>query len=106
MNNKNLNIVCEILKLRCGERLYVREDMKSCAFDNTIVPMYADIKTILRSFFTNADNMIMDMTLFGYPCVSLIAFEEAKWRNSVDMDMLTMSVKASDEPRVRELLVA
>ena len=65
MNNKNLNIVCEILKLRCGERLYVREDMKSCAFDNTIVPMYADIKTILRSFFTNADNMIMDMTLFG-----------------------------------------
>ena len=106
MNNNKMNVVCEILKMRCGDRICVREDLKGASFDNTNVPLLADIQTILRSFFTNADEIVCDMAFFGYFGVSAIYLTDAKWRKKVDMNTLLMAVKATDEPKVRELLAA
>lgn len=106
MNNNKMNVVCEILKMRGGDRVSVREDLKGATFDNTNLPLLADIQTILRSFFTNADEIVTDMSFFGYFGVSAIYLIDAKWRKKVDMNTLLMAVKATDEPKVRELLAA
>lgn len=105
-NNKKMNVVGEILKMRGGNEVSVREDLKGATFDNTNVPLAADIQTILRSFFTNADEIVSDMSFFGYFGVSAIYLNEAIWRDKVDTDMLIMSFKATDEQRVLELLAA
>ena len=105
-NNKKMNVVGEILKMRGGNEVSVREDLKGATFDNTNVPLAADIQTILSSFFTNADEIVSDMSFFGYFGVSAIYLNEAIWRDKVDTDMLIMSFKATDEQRVLELLAA
>ena len=105
-NNKKMNVVAEILKLRCGDRISVREDLNGCAFDTTNVPLLSDVRCILRSFFTNADKIVRDMSLFGYYGISAIYLNEAKFRKKVDTDLLLMSVKASDTDKVNELLSA
>ena len=106
MNNSKMNVVCEILKMRGGDKVYVREDLKGATFENTNVPLVVDIRTILGSFFTNADEIVSDMSLFGYFGVSAIYLNKVVWRDKVDIDMLLMSIKATDKPKVRELLAA
>ena len=105
-NNKKMNVVGEILKMRGGDSVSVREDLKGATFDNTNVPLMGDIQTILRSFFTNADEIVSDMSFFGYFGVSAIYLNKAIWRDKVDTDMLLMSIKATDKPRVLKLLAA
>ena len=105
-NNEKMNVVGEILKMRGGNEVSVREDLKGATFDNTNVPLAADIQTILSLFFTNADEIVSDMSFFGYFGVSAIYLNEAIWRDKVDTDMLIMSFKATDEQRVLELLAA
>ena len=105
-NNKKMNVVGEILKMRGGDRVFVREDLQGATFDNTNVPLVADIRTILRSFFTNADEIVSDLSFFGYFGVSAIYLKNAVWKDNVDTDMLLMSIKATDEPKVLELLAA
>ena len=106
MNNKKMNVVGEILEIRGGDQVCVREDLQGASFNNMNVPLFADIRNILRSFFKNADNIICDMRFFGYFGVSAIYLTDAKWRKKVDMNTLLMAVKATDEPKVRELLAA
>ena len=38
-NNKKMNVVGEILKMRGGDSVSVREDLKGATFDNTNVPL-------------------------------------------------------------------
>ena len=106
MNNNKMNVVGEILKMRGGNRVSVRSDLKGATFDNTNVPLVADIMSILRSFFTNANEIVADMSLYGYFGISAIYLMEGVWRDNVDTDLLTMSVKASDTDKVLEMLAA
>jgi hypothetical protein len=104
MNNKKMNVVGEILKIRGGDQVCVREDLQGASFNNMNVPLLADIKGILRSFFTNADDIICNMSFFGYFGVSAIYLNEAVWRNKIDKHLLLMSIKATDEPKVLNLI--
>jgi hypothetical protein len=104
MNNKKMNVVGEILKIRGGDQVCVREDLQGASFNNMNVPLFADIRNILRSFFKNADDIICDMRFFGYFGVSAIYLNEAVWRNKIDKHLLLMSIKATDEPKVLNLI--
>ena len=104
MNNKRLNAVCEILKIRGGENVAVRDDLQGATFFSNNVPLMADIQTILRAFFTNAEFLIDDMSWMGYDGISAIYLVYGEWRDKIDTNLVLMSVKATDEERVIEII--
>lgn len=105
-NNKNMNLVAELMKMRNEKLVVVREDLKGATFDNTNVPLTADIMTILRSFFTNADEIVVDMSWCGFFGVSAVYLCDAIWRKTVDTNLLQTAFKVTDTDKVMKMLAA
>ena len=100
---KKIENVVAILKMRCGERICVRDDLKGASFDSTNTPMVADIMSILRACFTNADDIVEDLSWRGYFGIMGIFLINAEWRDEIDMALLEMSIKHQDIEKVRAL---
>lgn len=96
--------VCEILKLRGADRICVREDMKGASFDSTSVPFVADIKGILRCFYKNVDDMLLDGAWRGYFGIMLVYLCDGEFKKRIDKKSLELYVKYTDVEKVREIL--
>ena len=98
-----LEKVCEILKIRGGESICVREDMKGASVDATSIPLVADIKGILKCFYKNVDDFCVDGAWRGYFGILLIYLCEGEVKQRIDKKSLELYVKYTDVPKIREI---